>query len=140
MTPDAAPEPMLTGVIEMDETYVGWEGAEALSGRTAGRAAGYRGPEQQDAAPEHPEDAGRRRAGAWWAGPGVGHAGRDGEEREGDVAGGGVNLQARLMTDESGLYTKVGRPFADHQAVKYSMWSMSGATRTPTRWNRSSPG
>jgi ISXO2-like transposase domain len=31
-----------------------------------------------------------------------------------------VDLGAHLTTDESPLYVKVGRPFADHQAVKHS--------------------
>ena len=33
-----------------------------------------------------------------------------------------VSLEAHLRTDESGLYTKVGRPFASHETVKHSLF------------------
>jgi hypothetical protein len=33
-----------------------------------------------------------------------------------------VDTSARLMTDESGVYKKVGKPFASHEAVKHNLF------------------
>lgn len=33
-----------------------------------------------------------------------------------------VETSARLMTDESGIYHRVGKPFASHDAVKHGLF------------------
>lgn len=121
MTPDAAPEPMLTGVIEMDETYVGGKARKRSQGarRAVRRATGDRNSKMpRRSIPKTPVVAVLERGGQVRASVMPVVTAKNVKEMLLAVA----STEARLMTDESGLYTKVGRPFADHQAVKHSMW------------------
>lgn len=118
MTPNAPAPEKLTGVVEADETYVG--------GKLRNRSI-------------------QERRAIWAEGRRTGKMPPRGDkktsvvavlERNGDVRAtvmpvvtaknvrahllANVAPEARLMTDESALYTTVGRPFADHQTVNHT--------------------
>jgi transposase-like protein len=120
MTPDNGPQAKLTGIVEADETYVGGSPRQMSRGvRRAARAEAY-----AKGAKRLPRRTGDKT-------PVVAIVQRDGEVRASvmptvtaknikDMLVENVDLGATLMTDESGLYTHVGTPFASHQTVKHS--------------------
>jgi transposase-like protein len=117
MTPDGGPQAKLTGTVEADESYVGGKPRHPNPMIQRGeRLSPRRGPAA---------DFKDRKI------PVVAIVQRDGEVRASVMPVvsaknikamllANVDLGARLMTDESPLYVTVGRPFADHQAVKHS--------------------
>jgi transposase-like protein len=114
MTPDAAPESKLTGTVEVDETYVGGTPPRRSRGeRRALRDAGAKGRLPRRYKEKIPVLAVLARGGDVRAMvvPTVTAA----NVRQIILAS--VERSATLMTDESPLYTKVGRPFDDHQTV-----------------------
>lgn len=121
MTPDPAPTNPLTGVVEVDETYVGGKPRmRSLATRKRLREAtgnkSRRMPRRRN--PKTPVVAMLERGGDVRAMvcPSVTAV----NVRE--LLLSTVSTNARLMTDESPLYTKAGRPYADHQSVKHSIW------------------
>lgn len=121
MTPDAAPEKPLTGVVEADETYVG--GSPRQRSRTERRAGwSEMTAKGESRLPRRTNDA---------KVPVVAVVQRQGEVRASvmpvvtaknikEMLLANVDRNATLMTDESGLYVGVGKPFAAHETVKHS--------------------
>jgi transposase-like protein len=118
MTPDG-PEPILDGVIEADETYVGGK-ARNLSAATR-RAMRAAGNTRRVSSGQHPKT------------PVVALVQRGGYVRASvcptvtaknlrEMLLTHVAPSAQLMTDESNLYVKVGDPFAGHEVVKHSLY------------------
>ena len=119
MTPEPTPA-KLAGIVEVDETYVGGKTphrsrAERLALRAAGLGSG-RMPKQDNAKM-----------------PVVALVQRGGDVRAlvvptvtaknvRDILLHHIEPSARLMTDESNLYNKVGQPFASHESVKHSLY------------------
>jgi transposase-like protein len=120
MTPDDGPQAKLTGIVEADETYVG--GSPRQRSRAERKAAWKEMPANGEV--RLPRRTGDKV-------PVVAVVQRDGEVRASvmpyvsarnlkKMLLENVELNAHLMTDESGLYTKVGQPFASHSTVKHS--------------------
>ncbi len=120
MTPDASPEPKLTGTVEADETYVGGSPRQRSQ---ADRREGWADMAQSGAV-RLPRRTGEKV-------PVVAALERGGEVRASvmptvtasnikEMLLANVDRSAVLMTDESPLYVGVGKPFADHQTVKHS--------------------
>jgi hypothetical protein len=121
MTPGAAPEDKLTGIVEADETYVGgkprmrsWETRKAI--RRASGDHNSKLPRRRN--PKVPVFAMVQRGGDVRAMvmPTVTAA----NVREVLLAN--VSTDAHLMTDESALYVKVGKPYAAHGTTKHALW------------------
>jgi transposase-like protein len=120
MTPDDGPQAKLTGVVEADESYVGGSPRQRTRGE---RKAGW-----QEMTRTGKKRLPRRSTDKV---PVVAIVQRDGEVRASvmpivtaanvkAMLLENVDLGATLMTDESPLYTIVGRPFAEHHTVKHS--------------------
>jgi transposase-like protein len=118
MTPDDGPQAKLTGIVEADETYVG--GSPRQRSRADRRKAWKADPKAARLPRRSTEKV-----------PVVAMVQRDGEVRASVMPFvsasnlkamllANVELHAHLMTDESGLYTKVGKPFAQHSTVKHT--------------------
>lgn len=118
MTPDPATPAKLDGVVEADETYCGGKPApKSLAMRKALKAGGaYRMPMPMDN--KTPVVAILQRGGDVRAM--VMPVVTSKNVRE--MIQANVEPTATLMTDEGRHYTKVGREFADHQAVKHSAY------------------
>lgn len=118
MTPDAAAERVLTGTVEADETYVGGKFRNrSIQERRAIWAEGLRTRRMPPRGDKKTSVVAVL-------------------ERGGDVRAevmpivnaknvkamllANVSPDARLMTDESALYTTVGRPFAEHHTVNHT--------------------
>lgn len=121
MTPDDGRERLLTGTVEVDETFVG--GAPRKYSRTSRKrireATGNKGakmPRRRN--PKVPVLAMLERGGEVRAMvcPVVN------AKNVREMMLQHVSTNAHLMTDESTLYPKTGKPFASHQAVKHSLW------------------
>ena len=121
MTPDDGPQAKLTGVVEADESYVGGSPRQMSRGvRRAARAEAY-----AKGAKRLPRRTNKSKT------PVFAVLERGGEVRASVMPYvtahnvkaallANVDLGATLMTDESGLYTKVGSPFAEHHTVNHS--------------------
>lgn len=117
LTPDG-PAPKLTGIVEADETYVGGKTAHRTRGeRLALHAQGFKRMPKQD----------NQKV------PVVALVQRGGDVRAmvvPTVTASNVlailtthiDPSARLMTDDSNVYDKVGKPFASHDSVKHSLY------------------
>ncbi len=121
MTPDAAPEDKLTGIVEADETYVG--------GKPRMRSLATRKGLRQKSGDRNSKMPRRRNSKV----PVFAMVQRQGEVRAmvmprvnarkiKEVLLAYVPPDAQLMTDESPLHSKVGRPFRSHDAVKHLLW------------------
>jgi transposase-like protein len=117
MTPTSQ-GPKLTGIVEADETYVGGKTVKrSRTERLAMYAAGHKRMPKQDNN-KVPVLALVERGGDVRAS--VVPIVTAGNLREMLLTN--VDPSARLMTDESNLYTKVGGPFASHEVVKHSLY------------------
>jgi transposase-like protein len=117
MTPNTVP-PKMAGIVEADETYVGGRTVRrSRAERLALRAAGHK------RMPMPPSNKV----------PVMALVQRGGEVRATvvptvtaknvrEVLLGNVEPSARLMTDESNIYTRVGSPFASHETVKHGLY------------------
>ncbi len=117
MTPDAPTAPKLTGIVEADETYVGGKlrtmtPQERRARKASGNWVQRSGPYLDNKVPV------------------VAMIERDGQARAmvmpnvtsknvRDALEANVDASARLMTDESRVYTKIGRRFQSHGVVKH---------------------
>ncbi|MEO7985980.1 MAG: IS1595 family transposase [Gemmatimonadales bacterium] len=117
MTPDG-PAQKLTGIVEADETYVGGRTPNrSRAERLALRAQGHKRMPMQ-----HNDKV-----------PVVALVQRGGDVRAmvlptvnasnvQAVLLAHIDPSARLMTDDSNIYNKVGKPFASHESVKHSLY------------------
>ncbi|MGH7499822.1 MAG: IS1595 family transposase [Gemmatimonadales bacterium] len=114
-------KPKLTGVVEADETYVGGKTPNrSRAERLAAYAQGHR---------RMPFRSNQKV-------PVVALVERGGDVRAmvvpvvtaqnvRDILLNNVDPSARLMTDESNLYTRVGKPFASHETVMHSLYEFA---------------
>lgn len=119
MTPNASSEAMLTGTVEVDETYVGGKPRpRAQFDRKKFRAAGNRGHYARRKSAKLPVVAMLERGGDVRAQvmPTVTAA------NVRAVILSTVDRSATLMTDEAFMYRRTGRPFAAHQTVKHGAY------------------
>lgn len=124
MTANVGSERMLSGVVEADESYIG--GKPRRKQYPAKRRVSMDSNEMVSRRGPAPDFKDRKI-------PVVAVLERGGEVRASvmtnvtaanikDMLLATTDTSARLMTDESPLYTKVGRPFADHQTTKHSAY------------------
>lgn len=117
MTPQTNP-PKFDGIVEVDETYVGGRAvrrsrAERLALRSAGHKRMPMPPSNKVPVVAVVQRGGDVRA---MVVPTVtAHNVRE-------ILLGTVKPSARLMTDESNIYKRVGTPFASHESVKHSLY------------------
>jgi transposase-like protein len=117
MTPEPRPS-KLDGIVEVDETYVGGKTRNrSRAERLALRAQGHRRMPKQDN-DKLPVLALAQRGGDVLAMVVPTVTAKNVRE----ILLGNVATSARLMTDENNIYTKVGTPFASHEAVKHSLY------------------
>jgi transposase-like protein len=118
MTPNPAPQPKLTGTIEVDETWVGGKARKkSFQVREAARKMGI------DRLPRPVENKV----------PVLAMVQRNGQVRASVVPNvtaqnvlpilkAGIDPSARIMTDEGRHYMRVGAPFASHETVNHSAY------------------
>jgi transposase-like protein len=113
MAPNS-PQPKLTGTVEADETYVGGKPRYQQNTYKAGRAQGK--PGWNPLYPKTPVFAVVQRGGNVRARVMATVNSRNVSDALLEAA----DRSANLMTDESSLYLRVGKPFASHGSTKHS--------------------